>query len=128
MSLCAHSLHARKRLAVHASARVVRRGVFLSLPQAERKPPEAILALRVVDPAMGSGHFLVGATRRLAEHLLDAYRRRLDEAQAAFPDAMPDDLSLAADIPDEVMRAWDNEEGEDDPRFVTAYPLSRRRE
>lgn len=37
------------------------------------KPPaeaeEAILALKVCDPAVGSGHFLVGAAHRLARHL-----------------------------------------------------------
>ncbi len=38
-------------------------------PKAEGKTPKEILALKVVDPAMGSGHFLVGACRRLAEHL-----------------------------------------------------------
>src|SRR5262249_5425915 len=30
---------------------------------------QAILALKVCDPAVGSGHFLVGAARRLARHL-----------------------------------------------------------
>lgn len=34
--------------------------------------PLAILALKVVDPAMGSGHFLVEACRFLADALLDA--------------------------------------------------------
>jgi hypothetical protein len=44
-------------------------------PRAERAEPSEILKLRVVDPAMGSGHFLIGAMRRLAGHLLAAYRR-----------------------------------------------------
>jgi hypothetical protein len=44
-------------------------------PRAERAEPAEILKLRVVDPAMGSGHFLIGAMRRLADHLLAAYRR-----------------------------------------------------
>ena len=30
---------------------------------------KAILALKVCDPAVGSGHFLVGAAHRLARHL-----------------------------------------------------------
>ena len=30
---------------------------------------EALLELKVCDPAVGSGHFLVGAAHRLARHL-----------------------------------------------------------
>jgi hypothetical protein len=37
--------------------------------------PEAILALRVVDPAMGSGAFLVEACRQVAGHLVAAWAR-----------------------------------------------------
>jgi hypothetical protein len=55
---------------------LVRRAVD---PLAEDKRPEEILKLSVCDPAMGSGHFLVGACRRLAEHLLGAYRARYAE-------------------------------------------------
>jgi len=33
------------------------------------QPVEALLSLRVVDPACGSGHFLLGAARRLAERV-----------------------------------------------------------
>ena len=62
-------------------------------PLAEGKTPEEILALKVVDPAMGSGHFLVGACRRLSEHLLAAYRE-LD----------------AEEVPQEVTRVWQDEE------------------
>ncbi len=39
------------------------------------KPPQEILALKVCDPAMGSGAFLVQATRYLAERLVDAWER-----------------------------------------------------
>ena len=35
-------------------------------------PAEAILKLRVCDPAMGSGHFLVSLVDTLADHVLDA--------------------------------------------------------
>ncbi len=34
-----------------------------------REAEEALLALKVCDPAVGSGHFLVGAAHRLARHL-----------------------------------------------------------
>ncbi|CDQ11478.1 protein of unknown function [Acidithiobacillus ferrivorans] len=33
------------------------------------QPVEALLAIRVIDPACGSGHFLLAAARRLAEQL-----------------------------------------------------------
>lgn len=39
---------------------------------AEEPQPEAILRLKVLDPAMGSGHFLVGACRFLADRLYEA--------------------------------------------------------
>lgn len=35
-------------------------------------PAEAILSLRVLDPAMGSGHFLVSLVDTLTDHVLDA--------------------------------------------------------
>ena len=55
-------------------------------PKAVDAAPSDILALRVVDPAMGSGHFLIGAMRRLADHLLAAYRRVEEEGDV---DALP---------------------------------------
>jgi N-6 DNA Methylase len=56
-------------------------------------PVEALLSLRVVDPACGSGHFLLAAARRLAERVAalrsadgavspQAYRRALREVVA----------------------------------------------
>jgi hypothetical protein len=66
---------------------------------AERSPdadpdPAAILALKVVDPATGSGHFLVEACRYLSEALYAACRM-CDESAAAAEDpaanASPDD-------------------------------------
>ncbi len=41
----------------------------------ENPPPEAILALRVLDPAMGSGAFLVEACRQIADALVLAWQR-----------------------------------------------------
>jgi hypothetical protein len=72
---------------------------------AERSPPgdprpAALLGIRVVDPAMGSGHFLVEACRQLADALLaaclacDALGRR--DRIAALPDR---DGRLAAYLP-----------------------------
>jgi hypothetical protein len=49
------------------------------------KPPaeaeRAILALKVCDPAVGSGHFLVGAAHRLAQHLARARARAEGEGE-----------------------------------------------
>ncbi|ART48743.1 Eco57I restriction-modification methylase domain-containing protein [Acidovorax carolinensis] len=39
------------------------------LAQNAAQPVEALLAIRVIDPACGSGHFLLAAARRLAEKL-----------------------------------------------------------
>ncbi len=39
------------------------------LKEATGTPEEALLALRVIDPACGSGHFLLAAARRIAERL-----------------------------------------------------------
>ena len=46
----------------------------LSGPGGESPTPEAILDLKVCDPAMGSGAFLVEACRQLGDALLDAWR------------------------------------------------------
>ena len=66
---------------------------------AERSPdadpdPAAILALKVVDPAIGSGHFLVEACRYLGDALYAACRMCDDSAAAAedaAASALPDD-------------------------------------
>lgn len=61
--------------------------------------PEAILALRVLDPAMGSGHFLVEVCRYLGDALCESLRRCHDlareaEAQAASSSDPNDASSL----------------------------------
>jgi len=48
------------------------------------KTPREILALKVCDPAMGSGAFLVQATRYLAERLVDAWERMIAEQPCAI--------------------------------------------
>lgn len=45
---------------------------------------QKLLALRVIDPACGSGHFLLGAARRIAERLADA--RTQGQMGGATPD------------------------------------------
>ncbi len=52
------------------------------LPELEAlDPAEAILGLRICDPAMGSGHFLVS----LIDHLTDAILRSMADANATVP-------------------------------------------
>lgn len=87
-------------------------------PLSQGKTPEEILALRVLDPAMGSGHFLVGACRHLGEHLLSAYRKRYEEVRVHQPDLSPDDVFLEAAVHPEVAANWYQEE-----RALTACRL-----
>lgn len=59
--------------------------------------PAALLELAVIDPAMGSGVFLIEACRVLADALLDACRRCLTRGEAARVHALPEsELLLAA--------------------------------
>ncbi len=55
----------------------------------ERPTPEQILDLKVCDPAMGSGAFLVEACRQLATHLVEAW-----EVHDCQPDIPPDEDPL----------------------------------
>jgi hypothetical protein len=54
-----------------------------------RPTPEQLLALKVCDPAMGSGAFLVEACRQLAEALVEAWQRH-----ACLPAMPPDEDPL----------------------------------
>lgn len=47
-------------------------GPLIADKKKDEDPIEAILSLKVLDPAMGSGHFLVEATDRLAHALIEA--------------------------------------------------------
>ena len=53
---------------------------FRDDPENAEDPAEAILALRVLDPAMGSGHFLITAIDWLAEQLIALVNREWPEA------------------------------------------------
>jgi hypothetical protein len=70
-------------------------------PLAAQAEPATILSLRVLDPAMGSGHFLVGALRRLADHLVAAYRQ-LEERDGE--EALPPIVRAALDDERELLR------------------------
>jgi len=71
-----------------------------SLSPPDDPRPASLLTLRIVDPAVGSGHFLVEACRYLGEALLTACRacdqRGLHDRIAALPDP---DNTIAAYLP-----------------------------
>ena len=54
-------------------------------PGGEPPRPEAILDLKICDPAMGSGAFLVEACRQLGDALIDAWRAAGDDAAPDIP-------------------------------------------
>ena len=54
-------------------------------PLVAEASPDAILAIKVFDPAMGSGHFLVEACRFLASALYDACARRNEGPDCLLP-------------------------------------------
>ena len=59
----------RRRLA-HASEREANRTMRRQLEEAEDRAREAFLGIKVCDPAMGSGHFLVNAVDRLTDGII----------------------------------------------------------
>ncbi|MEM4501766.1 MAG: hypothetical protein QW512_06520, partial [Thermofilaceae archaeon] len=79
-------------------------------PLTQDKTPEELLQLKIVDPAMGSGHFLVGACRFLAEKLFDGYKRRFANEQRQNPNLPESEIFALAQIPQQVARVWHDEE------------------
>lgn len=79
-------------------------------PLTRGKSAEELLQLKVVDPAMGSGHFLVAACRFLAEKLLAAYKREFDRVLRESPDWPESEVLPAAGIPRPVAAVWHDEE------------------
>lgn len=92
-------------------------------------PATAILSLRVCDPAMGSGHFLVSLVDTLADHVLDAM------AEAA---ALGADLHYISPLTDKIedirvtilrnARAanWTIDEGQLDDRHIVRRMVLKR--
>ncbi|GAY19960.1 possible restriction/modification enzyme [Sphingobium fuliginis] len=96
---------------------------------ADADPAEAILKLRVCDPAMGSGHFLVSLVDTLADHVLDAM------AEAA---ALAGDLGYASPLAtkiEEIRRTilknaraanWTIDEAQLDDRHIVRRMVLKR--
>lgn len=88
---------ARRRSGSHYTPRsltspIVTKALAPQLTRLGANPsPAAILSLRVLDPTMGSGAFLVEACRQLAEELVRAWRRT-----KSLPKLPPDEDELLA--------------------------------
>ncbi|BCA59297.1 Eco57I restriction-modification methylase domain-containing protein [Sphingomonas sp. HMP6] len=95
-------------------------------------PAKAITRLRICDPAMGSGHFLVSLVDRLTNHTLDA----IDEARTLARDTAG--LDYESPVAEEIRKVratirhnaedarWTvSEEQLDDPQLVKRMVLKR---
>ncbi len=67
---------------------------LLERAAAETDPEAALLALRVCDPACGSGHFLVAAARRIAGRLATVRAEGAEPTETQMRQAMHDVVSL----------------------------------
>ena len=92
-------------------------------------PAEAILSLRVLDPAMGSGHFLVSLVDTLTDHVLDAM------AEVAVAGATLDHVSPLADrivqiretiLANAAAAQWAIDEAQLDDRHIVRRMILKR--
>jgi hypothetical protein len=77
MERCAHLRRDLQHAADHTTAQLLR----TRLEEAEEQARESFLSIKVCDPAMGSGHFLVNAV----DHLTDGIIQRLQAYHDAHP-------------------------------------------
>ncbi|MEA9427856.1 DNA methyltransferase [Aeromonas caviae] len=63
------------------------------IADAPENPTEALLAIRVIDPACGSGHFLLAAARRLAEKLAQLRATEGEQREEDFRHALREVVS-----------------------------------
>jgi hypothetical protein len=74
----------------------------------EGKTPRQIANIKILDPACGSGSFLLGAYQYLIDYHLEYYRRHPKEAQTLFFDfyykAGPDELALPLRTKGAILR------------------------
>ncbi len=104
----------------HARGRAVAR-------LAEHDPAEAILALKVCDPAMGSGHFLVSLVDYLADRVIAA----MAEAEAAAEGYASPLASRIQDIRDRIVanaeeRNWAIDKDRLDDRHIVRRMVLKR--
>ena len=94
---------------------------------AEHDPAEAILALRVCDPAMGSGHFLVS----LVDYLADGVIAAMAEAEAAVEGYVSPLVGRIQAIRDRIVanaeeRAWAIDRDRLDDRHIVRRMVLKR--
>lgn len=76
------------------------------------KTPDEILALKVCDPAMGSGSFLVGALRYLTDALLESlFHHEYVKPAEEDKEATLDDERISALLSDELLKLKPGHEG-----------------
>ena len=92
-------------------------------------PANAILSLRVCDPAMGSGHFLVSLVDTLADHVLDAMAEAAAlGADVAYTSPLADKIEdIRATILKNARAAnWTIDEGQLDDRHIVRRMVLKR--
>ena len=76
------------------------------------KPPEDILSLKVCDPAMGSGSFLVGALRYLTDALVESlFHHEYVKPAGEDEEARLDEERISALLSDELLKLKPGHEG-----------------
>lgn len=102
-----------------------RRAAFVAASPEQREaldPATAFTKLRIVDLAMGSGHFLVS----LVDYLADETMRATDEATAAYADYRSPLLGRLAAIRDRIMAEAATNRWTIDDRMLVDRQLVRR--
>ena len=92
-------------------------------------PANAILSLRVCDPAMGSGHFLVSLVDTLADHVLDAMAEAASlGAELAYTSPLADKIEdIRATILKNAKAAnWTIDEAQLDDRHIVRRMVLKR--
>jgi len=92
-------------------------------------PANAILSLRVCDPAMGSGHFLVSLVDTLADHVLDAMAEAASlAADLAYTSPLADKIEdIRATILKNARAAnWTIDEAQLDDRHIIRRMVLKR--
>jgi hypothetical protein len=92
-------------------------------------PAEAILSLRVCDPAMGSGHFLVSLVDKLTDNVLDAMAEAASLAiDLQYTSPLTDKIESIRDIihANAVRNEWSIDEAQLDDRHIVRRMVLKR--
>ena len=92
-------------------------------------PANAILSLRVCDPAMGSGHFLVSLVDTLADHVLDAMAEAASlGADLAYTSPLADKIEdiRATILKNAKAASWTIDEAQLDDRHIVRRMVLKR--